>query len=280
MISEKPPIDNKSPEQSALPGAVRDVRLIRFPGNQPVIDKVSNEVPVSLCYNGISHAVVMATPALLEELAIGFSVSEGIVPDISHIYDLSVKTACDDGVIVEIEISPRCFALLKDHRRSMVGKTGCGLCGVERLEQARIRPRELPATTYFDMQFYKKGIELLRSVQQIGSQTGCMHSMVALDGKGNFLGSAEDIGRHIALDKLIGLKERNGWKNIVLFMSSRASYEMVQKAVNASVEIVFAASAPSFRAIELAQNSNLTLCAFSKESGTNVYNGLERLIRP
>ena len=102
---------------------------------------------------------MMASPELLEEFAVGFSLSERIIPDISHIYDIQVKEGCGNGLVVEMEISPRCFFKLKEHRRSMVGRTGCGICGVESLKDVELKPEPLEHTYQFDMNFYQPAMK-------------------------------------------------------------------------------------------------------------------------
>ena len=267
-------IEEEAPELT--PPCVQTT-VIRWPSHNSEAEQVAEEVPVSIVYNGISHVVMMASPQDLREFAIGFSLSEQIVPDISHIYDIQVKAGCSEGYIVELEISPRSFFKLKAHRRSMVGRTGCGICGVESLEGVSLQTELLPKNTRFDMNSYQKALGNFRAVQVIGEKTGSTHAMMAFDEKGNFLGGAEDIGRHVAMDKLIGKMALNNWKKCTFFLSSRASYEMVQKAAVCGIEIIFALSAPTNRALKLAQNVNLTLCAFCKKDRANIYSGIERL---
>lgn len=253
------------------------VKIIRWPSGKTVDEHVAEEVPVSLVYNGISHVVMMTSPNMFEEFALGFSLSEKIIPDISHVYDISVSNGCSNGYIVNLEISPRCFFKLKEHRRSMVGRTGCGICGVESLEAVALETSKLPHTTHFDMAHYEEALKKFRDVQRIGSKTGSTHAMMAFDEEGKFLGGAEDIGRHVAMDKLLGLRAKKGWGRCTFFMSSRASYEMVQKAAVCGVEILFAVSAPTHRALTLAQESDVTLAAFCREGRANIYCGAERL---
>lgn len=243
----------------------------------PEVDWVADEVPVALVYNGISHAVMMTTPSMLEEFAIGFSLAEGIVPDISHIRDIEVVPACK-GVEVRIDISSEYFWHLKEHRRSMTGRTGCGLCGVESLDGAiRHRP-VVDNTQVFDMRHYEKGLQYLEKVEELGNLTGCTHAAVWVNPDGTLAGGAEDVGRHVALDKLLGLRAKNGWHDGALFVSSRASYEMVQKAAMCGIEIMFAVSAPTALAVRLAKESGITLSAFCRRQKANVYAHPERLL--
>lgn len=261
-----------------LPPTYSRQEVYRWPSGETVNDAVADEVPISITYNGISHVVMMASPELLEEFAVGFSLSERIIPDISHIYDIQIKEGCGNGLVVEMEISPRCFFKLKEHRRSMVGRTGCGICGVESLKDVELKPDPLKQTYQFDMNFYKPAMKYFEKVQKVGQLTGSTHATLAFNSTGEFLGGTEDVGRHVALDKLIGMRAMKKWGPTVVFLSSRASYEMVQKAAIAGIEILFAISAPTTRALHLAKECNLTLCAFCRENRANIYNAPGRLV--
>lgn len=265
-----------SVENSVLPG-IRSVKVVKTDCPGESTDWVAEEVPVALVYNGISHAVMMATPDLLKEFAVGFSLAEGIVPDINHIYDLQVKEGCA-GQLVELTISSEMFWHLKERRRFMVGRTACGICGVDSLESAVRKESKLAFTQTFDMRHYAKSLTFLSEVEQLGELTGCTHAAVWVKPDGELAGGAEDVGRHVALDKLLGMRALRGWNDGALFVSSRASYEMVQKAVHCGVELLFAVSAPTALAIELADRCNLTLAAFSRNQRTNVYTHPGRLV--
>ena len=206
----------------------REVEVFRMNADEPALDWVAEEVPVALVYNGISHAVMMASPSMLEEFALGFSLAEGIIPDASHLYACEVREACRGGIEVDLTISSECFWKLKDRRRSMTGRTGCGICGVESLGDALRPVPDLPATQTFDMRFYRDAVAQLKRFERIGALTGCTHASVWIRPDGTPAGGAEDVGRHVALDKLLGLRAREGWRDGALVVSSRASYELVQ----------------------------------------------------
>lgn len=239
-------------------------------------DWVAEEVPVALVYNGISHVVMMASPKDFESFALGFSLSEGIIRTPQDIYGMDVVPACN-GVEVQIELSSRCFMALKERRRSMAGRTGCGVCGVEQITDV-VRPLEpLPFTQTFDLQNLDQALRQLRSVQQIGDLTGCTHAAAWIDPQGELLGGCEDIGRHVALDKLLGIRAKQPWTQGAVLVSSRASYEMVQKAAMCGVEILFAVSAATTLAIDVAEKCNLTLVGFSKPGRGTVFTHPQRL---
>lgn len=240
----------------------REVEVFRMNADEPALDWVAEEVPVALVYNGISHAVMMASPSMLEEFALGFSLAEGIIPDASHLYACEVREACRGGIEVDLTISSECFWKLKDRRRSMTGRTGCGICGVESLGEAVREKRVVPHEQTFPMAAYADALGYLERVERLGGITGCTHAAVWVRPDGSFAGGAEDVGRHVALDKLLGLRARRGWRDGALVISSRASYEMVQKAAMCGVEIIFAVSAPTALAVELARECGITLAAF------------------
>ncbi len=240
-------------------------------------DWVAEEIPVALVYNGISHAVMMTTPTMLEEFALGFTLAEGIAGSFDEIYDISVEDACR-GKAVNLTISSEAFWNLKARRRSMAGRTGCGICGVESLDGAVRATPILPFTQTFDMAGYDRAIGFLNDAEKLGRLTGCTHAAVWVHPDGSFAGGAEDVGRHVALDKLLGLRARSDWREGALIISSRASYEMVQKAAMCGIEIVFAVSAPTALAIEVAQKARMTLTAFCRRGRANNYTHPERLI--
>ena len=221
---------------------------------------------------------MMASPVMLEEFGTGFSLTEGIVESVSDIYDVEVIEACGSGREVRITISSEAFHNFKARRRAMLGRTGCGICGVESLGDALRPVPDLPATQTFDMRFYRDAVAQLKRFERIGALTGCTHASVWIRPDGTPAGGAEDVGRHVALDKLLGLRAREGWRDGALVVSSRASYEMVQKAAMCGVEILFAVSAPTALAVRTAERCGMTLAAFARAGGPNVYTHPERLV--
>ncbi len=239
-------------------------------------DWLAQEVPVALVYNGISHVVMMATPDNLEAFALGFSLSEGIIEQPAEIYGIDVVPGCN-GIEVQIELASRRFMALKAQRRSMAGRTGCGVCGVEQLEQIGKPLQPLPFTQTFDLALLDGALARLRDYQPAGNLTGCTHAAAWLSSEGLLPGGCEDVGRHVALDKLLGLRSQQRWQQGAVLVSSRASYEMVQKSAMCGVEILFAVSAATQLAVEVAQRSNLTLVGFSKPGRATIYTHPQRL---
>jgi FdhD protein len=241
-------------------------------------DWLAEEVPVALVYNGISHVVMMASPKDLEAFAVGFSLSEGIIDSARDIYGIDVTRNCH-GIEVNIELSSRRFSGLKERRRAMAGRTGCGVCGIEQLDDLFRPLAPLPFTQTFSLSNLDTALAQLNSIQLVGQLTGCTHAAAWITPEGELLGGCEDVGRHVALDKMLGIKAREtSWQCGAALVSSRASYEMVQKTAMCGIEILFAVSAATSLAVDVAERCNLTLVGFSKPGRATVYSHPQRLV--
>lgn len=271
---------NRATHPSPLPAGVVE-RVVHRPPHitHATPDFLAEEVPVALVYNGISHVVMMASPKDLELFAIGFSLSEGIIDHPQEIYGMDVVKACN-GLEVQIELSSRRFMGLKERRRALAGRTGCGVCGVEQLNDIGKPVMPLPFTQTFNLANLDKALEHLNDVQPIGQLSGCTHAAAWVLPSGDIIGGHEDVGRHVALDKLLGRRARENdvWQQGAALVSSRASYEMVQKAAMCGVEILFAVSAATTLAVEVAERCNLTLVGFCKPGRATIYTHSQRLI--
>lgn len=246
--------------------------------NQPIPDWIAQEVPVALVYNGISHVVMMASPKDLTLFAIGFSLSEGIIDHPQEIYGMDVVQVCN-GMEVQIELSSRRFMALKERRRALAGRTGCGVCGVEQLNDIGKPITPLPFSQTFSLTNLDMALNNLHAVQPVGNLSGCTHAAAWVLPSGEIAGGHEDVGRHVALDKLLGRRagESAVWQQGAALVSSRASYEMVQKAAMCGVEILFAVSAATTLAVEVAERCNLTLVGFCKPGKATIYTHPQRL---
>ncbi len=163
-------------------------------------DFVAEEVPVALIYNGISHAVMLTSPQDLEDFALGFSLAEGILNQPNQLYGIEVVHQ-DNGIELRLEIAAERFHMLKDRRRSMAGRTGCGLCGAESLAQAlRLPEVRIENSRVFDEAAIKKSLASLEPLQHLQVKTGVTHASAWADVDGNVLMLREDVGRHHALD--------------------------------------------------------------------------------
>lgn len=271
---------NRAAHVSPLPAGIVELSVHRPPHiSHATPDFLAEEVPVALVYNGISHVVMMASPKDLELFAIGFSLSEGIIAHPQEIYGMDVVQACN-GLEVQIELSSRRFMGLKERRRALAGRTGCGVCGVEQLNDIGKPVAPLPFTQTFNLGNLDKALEHLNDAQPIGQLSGCTHAAAWLLPSGEIVGGHEDVGRHVALDKLLGRRAREDavWQQGAALVSSRASYEMVQKAAMCGVEILFAVSAATTLAVEVAERCNLTLVGFCKPGRATIYTHPQRLI--
>lgn len=272
--------ENRATHSLPLPAGVVELSVHRPPHiTHATPDFLAEEVPVALVYNGISHVVMMASPKDLELFAIGFSLSEGIIDHPQEIYGMDVVKACN-GLEVQIELSSRRFMGLKERRRALAGRTGCGVCGVEQLNDIGKPVTPLPFTQTFNLANLDKALEHLNDVQPIGQLSGCTHAAAWVLPSGDIIGGHEDVGRHVALDKLLGRRARESdvWQQGAALVSSRASYEMVQKAAMCGVEILFAVSAATTLAVEVAERCNLTLVGFCKPGRATIYTHSQRLI--
>lgn len=236
-------------------------------------DTLTTEVPVALQYNGISHAVLLATPTFLKDLAVGFSFTEGIIRDVSDVYDIHIEQD-QRGYSIDIEIASACLQQLKQRRRQLAGRTGCGLCGLESLNEVR---RELPPVnaprTLYEQNAIFSALDQLRDQQPLHQITGATHGAGWADQHGAIQVVREDVGRHNALDKLIGqlLQQKTDTSEGMVVVSSRASFEMVQKTATLGVPILVAVSAPTSYAVQVADELNLMLVAFGRSKQFSVY---------
>ena len=241
-------------------------------------ENIAEETPIALIYNGIAHVVMMGSPSDLEDFAVGFSVTEGIVNDVSDIYSIEINCK-DDGIELNIKISSECFVKLKEVRRNLTGRTGCGLCGAESLSQAM----RIPEVKISNPEFYSnnilKALQNFSKDQVLQKKTGATHAAAIFNNEGNLKIIREDVGRHIALDKLIGasLKSKIAESDFVI-TSSRASYEMVQKIAYVNLKLLIAISAPTGLAIRMANNLGITLVGFARESRYTIYSHSQRII--
>lgn len=242
-------------------------------------DTVAEEVPIAMVYNGISHAVMLATPQDLEDFAVGFSLSECIIASAKEIRDVEVVPQAN-GIELHIDLAQERFQMLKQRRRSMTGRTGCGLCGAESLEQAmRIPTNVVNIAERIPSQSIYKAHQNIRKEQKLEAMTGATHACAWVKPNGDIETVREDVGRHNALDKLIGARARAGSNSPgFVLTTSRASYEMVQKVATAGIPILVAVSAPTGLAIRIAENCGVTLVGFARNQQHVIYSRPERIL--
>jgi FdhD protein len=269
-------------ETADQPGIVeREVRRHRGEAVETVTDHVGQEWPVALVFNGISHAVMMCTPRDLEAFAVGFAISEGIVERGSDIQDIEV--AFYGGELphaeVQLQVVQQAFVALKEKRRALAGRTGCGVCGIESIDLLDLKPERVPDTGFLERlapDAIAHAARALPEHQALTRLTGGLHAAAWCDATGAIRLAFEDVGRHNALDKLIGqlVLDRADTRDGFVFLSSRASYELVRKAARVDVPMLATISAPSSLAIAIARQAGVRLVSFCREAGYVDYDTL------
>src|SRR6266446_2565402 len=233
---------------------------------------IAAEMPVALAYNGVSHVVMMATPSNLADFALGFSISEGILADPTELLDLEIEEG-QTGIRISMTITRERFAGLKERRRNLTGRTGCGLCGVDDLTQvARPLPRVGPGVR-IGVDAIHQALKMLPALQPTNKETGAVHAAAWATPTGKITLVREDVGRHNALDKLIGAMGQGRIDPEAGFavITSRCSFEMVQKAATIRIPVLVAISAPTTMALRIAEQTRITLVALARSDSITVY---------
>ena len=239
-----------------------------------VEDAIADEVPVAMVYNGVNFAVMMTTPHDLEDFALGFSLSEKLIDSPAALEDIDIHRLLE-GIELSLRVSADSAGarIQAERQRVLPGRSGCGICGTRELEQAvRQHPPVGHGITVSRPAVERAFAQLQRS-QPINAATGAVHAAAWADAQGQLHAVREDVGRHNALDKLIGALHRAGIdpSQGMVLVTSRASYEMATKAISAGVTLLAAISAPTALAIELARSAGLTMLGFTRPGGHNIY---------
>jgi len=239
---------------------------------------LAEETPVALSFNGVTQAVMMATPSDLEDFAVGFSLNEGIVStpaDIEAIEPVMVE----DGVDLQIRVTDEVGERLARRRRAMAGPVGCGLCGVESIEEA-VKPRAAVDGDFtLPTGEIAKAMAELTKVQVMNAETGAVHAAGFWMPDKGLVFAREDVGRHNALDKLAGALARAGMDGSqgAVLVTSRVSVEMVQKTATIGSPIVLAISAPTALAVRTAEKANITLVAVVRDEDHEIFSHPRRI---
>ncbi len=244
-------------------------------------DYIAEEVPISLIFNGTPYVVMLATPTNIEDFALGFSITEGIIKSVTEFLKVNVYHR-SNGIEVHIKIPEERFSCIANKGRNLTGRTGCGLCGASTLQQAIRQPDTVSAGLTLTANDLTGILADLRQHQTLNQLTGSVHAAAwAIPGKG-IEAVREDVGRHNALDKLIGLllRTQKDLQAGFVVVTSRASYEMVQKTAYVGITLLTAISAPTGLAIRLAEETGLTLIGFARDQQHVVYTHPQRLIHP
>jgi FdhD protein len=241
-------------------------------------DFLAEEVPVSLVFNGVPHVVMLATPLDLEDFALGFCLSEGLLHSPDEVKGCRIYPH-PEGLEVRLRVSDERAARIWGRERNLAGRTGCGLCGAATLKQAVRHPAPVGRGTPFGADDLREAAENLRRYQTLNRLTGAAHAAAWLVPGRGIVNVREDVGRHNALDKLIGTlaRTRTDISSGLAFVTSRASFEMVQKCASIGITTLAAVSAPTALAVRLAEESGLTLIGFARDTKHVVYSHRWRL---
>jgi len=233
---------------------------------------LAEEVALAIAYNGISQAVMLVTPTDLEDFVVGFSLGSGIIQDAGEIYDLQL-TGSGSAQYAQVTIANRAFWNLKQQRRQLAGTSGCGLCGVEALEQALPDLPVLPGAALPPAEWLDGLRQRIGEFQPLGQYCGAVHAAVFMNDQGQLLLGREDIGRHNALDKLIGgLIRRNiPMSGGLAIVTSRCSLELIQKVLRAGIQTLVSLSSPTGLAVQWARRHNLNLIHLPQKNAPRVY---------
>jgi len=274
---------SSQPDITGVP-AFHEITAMRMSGsgNNPEtkIDYVADETPVALIYNGEPHVVMLATPCDLEDFAMGFSLSEGLIEHPDEIEFLDI-TPCQSGIQIHIRIPQEREISIGGRQRNLAGRTGCGLCGTALIEDAVKDTPQVLAEVKVRSDALLAAVSSLFAHQPLNAMTGAVHAAAWTSLSGKILKIREDVGRHNALDKLIGAIYQDTETNLAegfIIVTSRASYEMVSKSAFAGIAIIVAISAPTSLAIKIARKSNITLAGFAREGSYVIYTNPQRIV--
>jgi len=258
--------------KQALPAASQTYEFCDLDQALPASAELAEEVALAIAYNGLNQAVMLVSPADLEDFVVGFSLGNGIIESIDEIYDIQLS-GIGAARQAQVQIGSRAFWRLKQQRRQLAGSSGCGLCGVEALEQAlptltALNGAPLPPAAWLNDLRQRIG-----AFQPLGQHCGAVHAALFMDGQGKLRLGREDIGRHNALDKLIGALQRQHLPLAggLAIVTSRCSLELIQKVLRAGIQTLVSLSAPTGLAVQWARRHNLNLIHLPQRSAPRVF---------
>jgi len=264
-----------------LPDPIRSVVRTAWRGDETTrgARAIPEEVPIALTYNRSAYAVMLATPADLHDFALGFSLTEGIVHNAAEIDELDIVPV-DTGIELRMWLSPELADAMTQRQRRLAGPSGCGLCGLESLADAVRTPPRIASAARFDTAAVHTAMAALPAAQKLNQQTHAVHAAAFWHPQRGLVALREDVGRHNALDKLVGALARDGIAVAegLLLLSSRISVEMVQKAAMFGAPVVVAVSAPTALALRVAEAAGITLIGIARADGFEVFTYPERIV--
>lgn len=267
--------NDKGPDRDKAAGSVPVMVRVNGKGNRRRW-QLAEEAPVNLFYNEQPYVVMMTTPGDLEDFAWGFSISEGVLASADLIRDVSV-VAVEGGIVVDVSTIEGARVRHERQARAIEGRSGCGLCGMQQLEQVL---RELPpvrATFTLSPQAVARAFEEMPARQVMNRENHSVHAAAWCQPDGQVLLIREDVGRHTALDKLIGAlaRQQTNFSGGFVVMTSRCSFELVQKAAAVGIPYLATVSAPTSLALDLARRAGMALASLSPEGVVMFDSGLE-----
>ncbi|HEV7490518.1 MAG TPA: formate dehydrogenase accessory sulfurtransferase FdhD [Rhodanobacteraceae bacterium] len=281
------PSQRRTPDPTASAGGETHAGFVRRPVRRfragkiaQLTDAIAEEVPIALVYNDRPHVVMMATPRDLDDFALGFSLTEAVIGAADELTSIETKTLLE-GIEIRLRIPEARAQALESRHRNLTGRTSCGLCGAQALEDAVRQPPAVGAGPEISAETLHRTLAQLHDLQPLNVATGATHAAAWARLDGNVALLREDVGRHNALDKLIGAMSKAGERvdEGFLVVTSRASYEMVQKSATVGIALLAAISAPTALAIHLAEETGMTLIGFARPEGHVVYANPERVAR-
>lgn len=261
------------PESNAAVSSAHPVVRVNSHGEWLAQNReVANEVPVAIEFDGSPYAVMMVTPADLEDFAVGFALTERIVSEASEIVRIDIRYGAR-GIGIDLRLHQERSARLAERRRALPGQSGCGLCGISTIEEALPELAPLSAAPRLTSTAIFAALESLSAGQTLNRATGAVHAAAFCHADGAISALREDVGRHNAFDKVIGHLARRKEAPDAGFalLTSRCSYELVQKAILARIAALITVSAPTELAVQIAKKSNLTLVALARKDSFLVF---------
>ena len=263
-----------------IPPVVRVARLAVVPSGAKAGERaIPEETPVAIVHNGSTYAVMMATPGDLEDFGYGFSLTEGVIGDLADVESIETLEF-EEGVEIRLWLNQERAGEQVARRRQIAGPTGCGLCGVESLELAVKPARAVGEGRSFTAADISRAVASLPPAQQLNHETRAVHAAAFWEPEAGLVAVREDVGRHNALDKLVGHLVRQGRAAAsgIVLLTSRVSIEMVQKTAMLGAPVLVAVSAPTALAVRTAEAAGITLVAIARDDGFEVFTHPHRIV--